>query len=75
MRDPETRGEWLEAALTAEVLLRTDSARKYGFITGGPDVDLTRCEEILRRAREEHDIACTEAEIVAAIPAVLQEAG
>jgi hypothetical protein len=48
-RDPETPDEWQEAVNAAEFLTGLDSARQYGLITGGPRIDLQRCEEILRR--------------------------
>lgn len=51
-RNPVTREEWQEAADFAEVLLTIDSARLYGLITGGPEVDLDRCRELLDRALE-----------------------
>jgi hypothetical protein len=38
------------AAIVAEVWLRFDSATKYGFITGGPKVNVDRCEEVIGQA-------------------------
>lgn len=52
MSDPETPAEWQEAVDAAEGLLLIDSARQYGLITGGPKIDVERCQEILRRGRE-----------------------
>ena len=49
MRDPKTREEWQSAVDAAEGLLLLESARAYGFVTGGPGIDVVRCEEILRR--------------------------
>jgi hypothetical protein len=46
-RDPVTREEWQEAVDQARFYLLLDSARQYGLVTGGPDVDVDRCVEIL----------------------------
>jgi hypothetical protein len=50
-RDPKTPAEWQAAVDTAEACLLIDSARQYGLITGGPVVDVDRCEQILIRGR------------------------
>lgn len=52
LRDPRTREEWQEAVDLAEFYLAMDSARQYGLVTGGPTVDLERCEEIKRRGKK-----------------------
>lgn len=52
MHDPETLEEWQEAADLSEVLLTIEDARIHGLITGGPEVDLDRCRELLDRALE-----------------------
>lgn len=49
MRDPRTRAEWQEAVDAAHGALCFDSARQYGLVTGGPEIHVARCEEILRR--------------------------
>lgn len=49
-RDPVGTLEWQEAADAAHGALALDAARTYGFVSGGPKVDIVRCEEILRRA-------------------------
>ena len=46
-RDPQTTEEWQDAVDAAQALLEIDSAKQYGLITGGPDADVQRCEEIL----------------------------
>ena len=46
-RDPQTPEEWQDAVDGAQALLEIDSAKQYGLITGGPDADVQRCEEIL----------------------------
>jgi hypothetical protein len=51
-RDPQTRTEWQEAVDCAEGLLALDSARQYGLIAGGPEVNVDRCLEILRAGFE-----------------------
>jgi len=45
--NPRTREQWREAVNTAHFLLLLDSARQYGLVTGGPEIDVERCEEIL----------------------------
>lgn len=50
--DPTTPAEWQEAIDAAEFFLTLESARLYGLLEGGPSVNVTRCEEILRRGRE-----------------------
>lgn len=49
--DPSTREEWQNAVDAANGMLALDSARKYGLVTGGPTVNIDRCEEILRRGQ------------------------
>lgn len=49
MKDPETTEEWQEAVNLSDLYLRVDSARAYGLLTGGPEVDTERCQEILDR--------------------------
>lgn len=44
--------ELRQAALLARVSLLLASARAYGFVDGGPDVDVDRCEEVIEVARE-----------------------
>lgn len=48
MDDPQTPDECQQAVDLADVLLMIDSARHYGLVTGGSDVDQERCAEILR---------------------------
>jgi hypothetical protein len=49
--DPETPEEWRDAVEWAEVMLLLDSARKYGMVTGGPEVDVARCLELQARGQ------------------------
>jgi len=50
-KEPRTPAEWQEAVDLAEGFLLIESARSYGLITGGPKVDVARCEEILVAGR------------------------
>jgi hypothetical protein len=49
--DPKTNAEWQDAVDLAEGYLALDSARKYGLLNGGPDVDVERCEELLAKGK------------------------
>jgi len=48
-QDPQTPEQWQEAVDHAEALLLIHSARAYGFIKGGPEIDVDRCDAILTR--------------------------
>jgi hypothetical protein len=50
MNDPTTPAEWQEAADAAYFMLAVESARLYGLIEGGPEVNVERCDEILKEA-------------------------
>lgn len=47
MVEPQTPAEWQEAVDAADGCLHLDAARGYGLVTGGPEVDVRRCEWIL----------------------------
>lgn len=47
--DPATPDEWQEAVDIASAMLLINAAVRYGLVTGGPAVAVSRCEEILRR--------------------------
>jgi len=49
MIDPKTPGQWQEAVDSAYGALVLESAKAYGLLTGGPVVNVDRCEKILRR--------------------------
>jgi hypothetical protein len=51
VKEPRTPAQWQEAVDLADFYVRLDSARKYGLVTGGPDIDLGRCEELLKLGR------------------------
>lgn len=53
-RNPKNNREWQEAADLAEVYLKIDSAHQYGLIEGAPDIDIERCEKILKLAARRH---------------------
>jgi hypothetical protein len=46
-RDPQTNAEWQEAVDIASALLHLQSARAYGLVTGGPTVNVERCEQVV----------------------------
>jgi hypothetical protein len=49
--DPRTEEDWQAAVDCAAGALALDAARQYGLVTGGPAVDVARCEELLDRGR------------------------
>lgn len=50
--DPKSPAQWQEAADAAYTLLLIESARSYGLVSGGLNVDTDRALEILDRARD-----------------------
>lgn len=64
-QDPVTDEEWQEAALLARGALLFVAAKAYGLVSGGPHVDVPRCEELLARALargieiDDHEAALT----------------
>ena len=46
-RDPETPEEWRAAVNGARLYRALHDCKLYGLITGGPDVNAARCDEIL----------------------------
>jgi hypothetical protein len=48
---PKTPEEWQFAVDAADALLHLDAARQYGLVTGGPKINVDRCEIILRGGR------------------------
>lgn len=47
-----TDDELRDAAVQASALILIQSAKDYGFVTGGPEIDVDRCEEAIAAARE-----------------------
>jgi hypothetical protein len=45
---PSTPAEWQAAVDAAHAATCLDSARQYGLVSGGPTVDVERCDELLR---------------------------
>jgi hypothetical protein len=50
-QNPETAEEWQEAVNGAQFYLGVDSCRQYGLLKGGPQINVGRCIQILRRGR------------------------
>jgi hypothetical protein len=48
---PSSVDEWREAAILAAACSRIEAARLYGFVQGGPAVNVARCEQILEQAK------------------------
>lgn len=48
-RNPKTPAEWREAVDAAQFLLLLDSAKQFGLVVGGPDVDQARALQLLKR--------------------------
>jgi hypothetical protein len=51
MKEPNTPEEWQRAVNLAETMLLVHSAQAYGLITGGPDVDAQRCDDLIAKAK------------------------
>jgi hypothetical protein len=49
--NPRSPKEWQEAADSSNFLLLLDSARQFGLIEGGPQLDVDRCVWILEQAK------------------------
>lgn len=49
MKNPKTEEEWQAAVDAANAFLILHSLKCYGLITGGPQVNAERCDEILRQ--------------------------
>lgn len=76
MTDPSTHAEWQEAVNLSDLLLRIESARAYGLVTGGPEVDAERCEDLISRGARLGVRPCwSEAERSAALLALVEECG
>lgn len=44
---PVTDDQWQDAVDAAHAMLMLEAARLYGLVTGGPEVNIERCVEIL----------------------------
>ncbi len=49
MRNPSTVDEWKDAVNLAEGAKLFYCAKAYGLITGGPEVNVERCAQILQQ--------------------------
>ncbi len=59
-------GELRRVATSARALLLLHAAREYGFVRGGPSIDVDRCEDCLALAGE-RDVLPTGDEVDAAV--------
>ncbi len=50
MDEPQTLDDWQDVADLSTTYLALESARQYGLIEGGPEVNVERCEELLAGA-------------------------
>jgi hypothetical protein len=60
--DPQTAADWQAAVDAADFLLSLDSARRYGLVSGGPAVNVLRCEAVIREGRARGFVAGAAAE-------------
>lgn len=49
---PVTDEQWQDAVDASHALLTLEAAHLYGLVTGGPEVNVQRCVEILEDGRE-----------------------
>jgi len=49
VKDPETPSDWQNAVDAAGFYRLVADARMYGLLEGGPEVNIERCDELLRR--------------------------
>lgn len=47
-----TPAEWQEGVDAAHVMLQIHGAKSFGLVTGGPEVNVERCLELLHAGRE-----------------------
>jgi hypothetical protein len=51
-KNPTTHEEWQNAVDAAEAFSVLHSARLYGLVTGGPEINIERCVEILEQGKQ-----------------------
>lgn len=51
-RDPSTITEWQDAVNLAQACLQIHATRVYGLISGGPVINVDRCDELLARGEQ-----------------------
>ena len=49
--DPRSPEEWQGAVDMAAFLRIIEDCRMYGLVTGGPKVDISRCDDILEKGK------------------------
>lgn len=54
---PRTPEQWQQAVDLAYACLWFDSAKQYGLVTGGPEVNVHRCDELLARGKAKGFVA------------------
>jgi len=74
IREPHTGKELQIVAAGCEALLQLDSARLYGLVTGGPIVNVDRCEQLIARAKRE-GCSPSEAQVDAVLQLIVREYG
>jgi hypothetical protein len=72
MKEPETPAEWHDAVVWAETLLTLDAAKQYGLLTGGPRIDVARCQDLKTRGNAAGYFA-TNGDIDSCIHALIEE--
>lgn len=50
-REPKTVEEWREVVLGACALRAVHDCKLYGLFTGGPAINVERCDELIERGR------------------------
>lgn len=68
---PRSMADWQFAADAAMALLAFESARAFGLISGGPDVNADRCSRLLSQADARHGIRPSTAGVAAMTDAVV----
>jgi hypothetical protein len=51
-QEPKTPEEWQEVVDMAAAARAVADCKMYGLLTGGPDIDVERCDDLLRRGRK-----------------------
>ena len=64
-RWPQNDDEWTEALRAAVFCLGIHSARCYGLITGGPAVDVDRCDAVIAEGHFRGHLVPSLAEVLA----------
>ena len=52
IKDPQSPEEWQEAVNLAHMWRMVEAARLFGLVTGGPKVNVARCDEIIERGKK-----------------------